>query len=606
MRAFISAFAFLIIFTGTTFASVKFNVTTDRNNVSLGEQLIITAKVVSTKKIKNLQIPQVPSSDKFKVLKTSQNQSSSTSIQIMNGKTKRTVETTYLFYYFITPLKKESFTFPSLSFKGNDKEYKSSPFTINVGVAAAKKKEISIYLDVKKLNLYKGEQTSLTVKVIQPNSNNFSIPNESYHEIIKNINTAFGDNFSTNLLYNSLDQSAQVINGKQMVVNKLHYSIVPLKEGKHTIQSVPLEYHELRQVQSRSRSRDPFDNFFGGSIFGSSIQRIPATVFSPKKTITVKSLPKNAPKSFTGAVGKFKLKTKLSSNSVPAGESVTLKIDISGNTRPGNISDIELKKSKLFEIYTPEKHTYIDTTKSGIFTRKTFKYLIIPEEEGEHTLPKIEWTYFDVKSGKYKTLTGGEQKITVSKGSTKKDKGHSRYLTHEEIREVGRDIRYIKTTSKLANESFRPYASPLFLLTFPIPFIIAIFSFLYRIQGAIINKNPENRLKKRAYSVALKEINHTRSNIKEDETIASLAKILERYISNRFNISATGSTLTDLKNELTKNVTDISIINKLIPFIEKLDGFRFSGMKSDHSAISKTVDELESIVKELNSKEVKK
>lgn len=104
----------------------------------------------------------------------------------------------------------------------------------------------------------------------------------------------------------------------------------------------------------------------------------------------------------------------------------------------------------------------------------------------------------------------------------------------------------------------------------------------------------------------MKELSLARKDIKEDKTIATLAKILERFIRNKFNISATGSTLTDLKNELNKNVTDSSIINRVIPFIEKLDGFRFSGMKSDKSAITKTVDELEEIIKELNSKEVKK
>lgn len=605
MRSLITAFSILIFLSSAAFGSVQFNVTTDRNSVSVGEQVIITAKVVSTEKLKDLQTPKVPPSDKFRVLKTSNNQSSSTSIQMINGKTTRTVETTYLFYYFITPLQKESFTFPSLSVVANGKEYKSAPFKISVGTAPAKEKPISFRIDLSKKELYKGEQAILTAKIFKEEGTNVDLPSNSFMAAIETIEKTFSTNFSINRLFtNKLSQSTTVINGKQVTIYSLSFSLIPLKDGKLTLPSIPFEYNEIRQV--RSRSRDPFDSFFGGSIFGSSIQRVPATVLSGKRSVTVRPLPPGAPESFNGAVGNFKLKTDLSTDTVPTGESVTLKIDISGNTRPGNLTDIELKKSNKFEIFTPEKHTYIDTTNNGIFSRKTFKYLIIPEEEGEQTLPMVEWTYFDVNDKNYKTLKGDNLKIYVTKGDAKKDNSQNRYLTHEEIREVGTDIRYIKTDTKLKTDSYRPYTSPLFLLTFPIPFIIAIFSFLYRIQGSLINKNPENRLKRKAYSEALKEISLARKEIKEDETIATLAKILERFIRNKFNISATGSTLTDLKNELNKNVTDSSVINRVIPFIEKLDGFRFSGMKSDKSAIIKTVDELEEIIKELNSKEVKK
>lgn len=605
MKLIISAFSVLIFLSTVTFANIRFNVTTDRNNVSMGEQILITAKVITTQKVKNLSTPQVPSSPNFKVLRTSQNQSSSTSIQIINGKTTRTVETTYLYYYYITPLKKESFTFPSLTLKADEKEYKSAPFRINVGTGPAKKKPITFKIDLSKSSPYKGEQVILTAKIIQESNSNIDLPSNSFMNAIETIEKTFSENFSINRLFtNKLSQSNSVVNGKQVTISSLSFSLIPLKDGKLTLPSIPFEYHELRRVQGRSR--DPFDSFFGGSIFGASVQRVPATVFSGKRTINVKSLPLNAPQSFNGAVGSFKLKTDLSASTIPAGESVTLKLDISGNTRSGNLSDITLEKNSKFEIFTPEKHTYIDTTNNGIFTRKTFKYLIIPEEEGTHNLPVAEWTYFDVNEEKYKTLSTKNLQINVTKGKEKKDKGQNRYLTHEEIREVGTDIRYIKTDSKLREESYRPYASPTFLLTFPIPFIIALFSFLYRIQGSIINQNPENKLKRRAYSDAMKEISTAKSNIKEDETIASLSKILEKYIRNKFKISATGSTLSDLKNELNKTVSDESITNKVIPFIEKLDGFRFSGMKSDTTAISNTVNELEDIIKGLNSKEVKK
>ena len=60
----------------------------------------------------------------------------------------------------------------------------------------------------------------------------------------------------------------------------------------------------------------------------------------------------------------------------------------------------------------------------------------------------------------------------------------NRYLTQEEIREVGKDIRYIKTGIKIKNQKERPYLEPLFYLLFPIPFIVFILSVLYRFQSS--------------------------------------------------------------------------------------------------------------------------
>ena len=84
---------------------VQFSVTADRTNASLGEQIMITAQAVSTKKFNSLSAPKLVKTEDFDVVSTNQNQSSSTSIQVVNGKMTQTVTMTYLFYYGITPKK---------------------------------------------------------------------------------------------------------------------------------------------------------------------------------------------------------------------------------------------------------------------------------------------------------------------------------------------------------------------------------------------------------------------------------------------------------------------------------------------------------------------
>jgi len=126
------------------------------------------------------------------------------------------------------------------------------------------------------------------------------------------------------------------------------------------------------------------------------------------------------------------------------------------------------------------------------------------------------------------------------------------------------------------------------------------------LQRKIIKKNPAKTRRNKALSTALREIALAKKDIKPDTTIATLSRILQNYITYKFGISAVGSTLHDLSVELSKNVSDPDVVNELIPFIERLDSFRFSGMRSDNSAINATADALEILIRKLDAKEIRK
>jgi hypothetical protein len=83
----------------------SFSVTADRTTAAVGEQIQITAALVSQKKLSSVPAPQVPHSEDFNVAGTNQNQSTSTSIQIVNGRMTQNETVTYSFYYVIVPRK---------------------------------------------------------------------------------------------------------------------------------------------------------------------------------------------------------------------------------------------------------------------------------------------------------------------------------------------------------------------------------------------------------------------------------------------------------------------------------------------------------------------
>ena len=113
--------------------SIRFSVTTERTRCVLGEQIVITATVVSDKDLKNSTAPALPPSGFYSLVRTSSDQRQSSSIQIINKKMTQTKEITYLFYYRIALKKEGTFTFPSLEFKFGSESYKSKAFPITVG-----------------------------------------------------------------------------------------------------------------------------------------------------------------------------------------------------------------------------------------------------------------------------------------------------------------------------------------------------------------------------------------------------------------------------------------------------------------------------------------
>ena len=103
MKRLVSSVIWLILLAGACGAQVNFSVFADRTSLALGEQFMVTARVVSPRQLASHPLPQMPPSDDFAVLRTSQDQSSSTSIQVINGRMAQTVEITYLTYYVIQP-----------------------------------------------------------------------------------------------------------------------------------------------------------------------------------------------------------------------------------------------------------------------------------------------------------------------------------------------------------------------------------------------------------------------------------------------------------------------------------------------------------------------
>ena len=73
------------------------------------------------------------------------------------------------------------------------------------------------------------------------------------------------------------------------------------------------------------------------------------------------------------------------------------------------------------------------------------EYLAIPRHAGTFTIPSVEFSYFDLKTKSYKTLTTESYELHVAKGEGSSEQLVSSFTNKEDLKLIGQDIRYIKT-----------------------------------------------------------------------------------------------------------------------------------------------------------------
>lgn len=555
-------------------AIVSFTVEPERTRTTLDQPIRIVATLVCDKDPGAVATPSVAPTEQYSVLRADRQQSSSSTISIMNGRTERKTEINTVFTYVIAPKQLGSFAFPQLSVTVDGQTVTGNGFTVEVLKEPVQSADVIVRLRAGKTRLYVGEQTTLTIVVGQKPGTPAQISTEGLQGLVGAVNESAKSSLSmVNLTGGRLSQSEEIVDGERYVVYKIQYAVIPLISGEVSLGSAPMQYARLQRAQRRGR--DPFDDFFGGSFFGGGVEATPATAMSNTLRFTVSALP-TPPADFCGSVGSASMNAEITPQQVPAGESVTLKIAVRASTRPGSLNDIIVPAVAGIEVFTPEKQTVADTTENGISSRRTYKYLLIPRTEGNVEIPAITMSFFDPQAGSYRTVSAGPFAILVGKGTQSGQV--RRYMTQEEIKEVGQDIRYIKTPERIGAQSVYPHRSPLLYVINVFAILFALFALLYRIQSEQRARDPTIVLRRTAYRALRRELDTIgRAQGTSSETLGRVSSALDTYITNRFGFASTGMTSDELRVALAEHGADETTVQGLCELFGQIDATRFGG-----------------------------
>jgi hypothetical protein len=350
----------------------------------------------------------------------------------------------------------------------------------------------------------------------------------------------------------------ETINGQQYYVLDIQkYTLFPQRSGALQISSA--ELNMIVQVQVQSKRRSVWD-IFGGA----QLQNVPYKPVSNAVTINVKPLPDaGKPENFSGAVGKFTFQTNLSPKESKTDEGVTYTVKVGGT---GNMKTFELPKPNVpdgFEVYDPKTKEDIAGGFSG---SKQADYLIIPRQPGDYKIEPLSFSFFDPSQGKYLSIqapeytlkiTGEPSKTTVSNGESVLNSS-----SKKEIKSLGSDIRFIKTTADLA-PSTTFIGSPLQYGLMAAPFLLFLAAFGYKKQsdkqsadvlGSRLRK--ANKMAKKRLVVAEKHLKENNSKAFYDE----VSRALLGYVSDKLHIDVADLSKDNIEEKLrAKNVSEEKI-----------------------------------------------
>ena len=575
----------LLLFGNLLIAQVQFEAKVSKNSLGLNERLRIEFTMNADGD--NFVPPSFEQSG-FKVVG---GPSQSVSQSWINGKSS--FNKSYI--YILLPTQKGALTIKQASIEINGQVYKTSPVKVNVTNAVEIPKDPNempvvsadnnIYLvaDISKSNPYVNEPITVVYKLYF----SFNIGISNWRELNK---PKYNDFWSQNIDIKQLVAQEGMFKGERYRYVVLRKTVLyPQKSGKLEIEPLSLDID--CQVPTNRR------NFWGQPLMTEDSKRVSAG----SKVISVKALPESGKtEDFTGAVGRFDFKVKPSKTVLKNGESLDLDVSVAGT---GNLKLFTLPKPVLpaaLEMYDPIHDENVSTPLTGMTGKISDKYTIIPQYKGSYQIKPLRFTYFDLSSNSYKTISSQPITITVMDGpsmaSSEKTAQNSTIKTEVAITKTFAYNKQKTTLKSMEKEDFIGsglFYSLVFLPFLAIPFLIVG----KRGKDASDNDVAGNKIK-RSNALAKKYLGDAKKHLGNKEPFyIALEKAMHNFLKAKLHIETSEMSKEKISELLQSRNAQLDTISEFITLTENCEFARYA--PSSETAIQQDFDKAVAIISAL-------
>jgi len=498
--------------------------------------------------------------------------------------------------YFLLPLQKGNVVIRQATVEINGQIYKTNPIKINVTNAVDLPKDpynapqvsandaIHLVAEVSKVNPYVNEPITVVYKLYFGNI------------VIKNqraLNTPkYNDFWSQNIDIKQISAQEGVYNGERCNVAVLKKVVLyPQKSGKLEIEPLSIDF----DLQLPTNRRD----FFGRPFLIDDNKRVTAG----SKVINVKPLPeKGKPADFSGAVGKFNFKVTPTKTNVKNGESLDLKVAVSGT---GNLKLFDIPKPVVpnsLEMYDPVHKENVNTPLSGMNGEISDTYTIITQFKGKYPIKPMTFSYFDLASGTYKTITSQEVMVNVLDGPgapeasvAANNKGVSKMKVS-----ANEQFSFIKLKTSLVSARRNDFfGSGLFYTLMLVPFLIIPVVVLLRKKKEAIDGDVAGNRIRQSNKLAKKYLSEAKNQTGNKELFyIALEKSLHNFLKAKLHIETSEMSKDRIREILLEKNAQPETVNNFIDLTENCEFARYApssavSIQQDYEKAAAIISELE-------------
>jgi len=534
------------------------------------------------------------------------------SLNIING--KRTQSVTTIMTYTLTANQAGQIRLPSLTVTHEGKTYQTNPVAVNI-IKPGTTDQLDLEVTLSQQQCYVGQPVIMTVKFyISANIGDFqfNIPafsSDVFYIEEPDVTDPQAKLYRLNSGMTIIASQYRVVhNDRESILLSFSKVLIPKHSGKIALEPASVS---ADVAIGRTRSRDPFDSFFGGQ---TQYRRFMVT--SEPFELEVSPLPQqDKPAQFYGLVGQYTISSSATPTQVNVGDPITLTIKIGGGKYLKPIQWPELENvpalAANFKIPSQKASPTIDND------FKVFTQTIRANNDQVTEIPQIPLAYFDAEQGRYVTAKTEPIKLEVAptKILTNADLEGSDFVP------INREIEAIKkglsanyeALETLDDMSFSPLAamvSPGYAVIWAVPLLGLISSFFIKIFSYTSPEKIAARRRRQACGKALGQLKklcvegvppsnrglEARDKIQQSERLVS---IMKQYIGEKFDKTAGSLTPDDCYDAIITATQDSQSADKYRAIISGFEAGRYAAMeiKIDPDKIRQVSELIRSIEK---------
>jgi len=578
-------------------AQVTFEAAVDRTQVTMNDQLTLTLSV-SGAGVRGAE-PQLPSLSGFSVA----GRASSQQISFVNGR----VSTNLQYSYTLVPTRAGKQAIPAATLNVNGQVYRTKPIAVTVaGGGTTQPRQpaqpsqpsqpagpaapmppghsedteggyVFVKAAVDKTQVYVNEQVTLDIAAHRDSRFAWSRAQFSQPE-------------TTGFVGYDLpkpDPAAETLNGVEYVrVPCMRQALFPAAAGKLTIGASTLQFTtDFFNADARQVSSKPL-------------------------TITVLPLPEaGKPAGFGGAVGQFHLEASADKTALQTGQTVTLKVTVTGTGNIATATEPSLGDLAKFKQFNSNQSEQTSTQGLKLGGTKEFEFVLMPVEPGRLALGPVTLAYFDPTTKTYCTAKAEPIAFEVTQGAADQSVDSVTGFTKDEIRLLKKDINYIRPDAKrLADDGRVLYRRPGFLLLNLLPLLGLGGASLYRRQQLRLANDAEYQRKRRGRETAAKSLGEAEQCLRRGrsaaEFYAALSKGLRELVGARLNLPPSAVSADTTPTELRARGADAALVARVEASLRQSELGRFTPSGGEPTAMEQALAAARQCVSELERAEV--